>query len=54
MGIMSFLLRKVIVSLTSEDYKHNAAHMHMSPDEARTLAQLLIIYANILDPIVKE
>jgi len=43
--------KEVVTSFTSSDYLMNAAHVHMTADEARKYAQQLIIYANKLDPI---
>ena len=43
---------EVVTSFTSSDYLQNVAHAHMSPTEARRYAQMLIIAANKLDPIV--
>ena len=42
--------KEVVTSFTSEDYLMNAAHVYMTPDEARKYAQQLIVYADKLDP----
>ena len=41
----------VVASFMMHDCLTNVAHVHMSPIEARSLAQRLIIYADKLDPI---
>ena len=42
---------EVVVSLTSSDYSHNYAHVHMSASQARRLAAELLIYADRIDPV---
>jgi hypothetical protein len=43
--------KNVVATFTSSNYLQNAAHVHMSPSEARHLAMLLIEHAAWLDPI---
>lgn len=42
--------KEVITNFTSDDYIQNAAHVHMTPDEARRYAHQLIVYADKIDP----
>jgi len=42
--------RDVVVNFTSTDHLSNAAIVHMTPEQARKLAQQLIVYAEKVDP----
>lgn len=49
-AIASLLPDEIVISFTIDGGHRNAAHVYMTPDEARRLAENLLFYAHRLDP----